>query len=132
MRSFLSRGKEGKTIVENTVDSLQELAVAVNKSLIDSRKSAIGDEKSAIDDGKSAIDMIKSAIEQQKYNEPSKANILKVYDEIEKNHIFGTKEIKEILDCSPSTARAVMTKLRDMKVVKAVSGKGKGKYVFIV
>ena len=132
MRSFLSRGKEGKTIVENTVDSLKELAVAVNKSLIDSRKSAIGDEKSAIDDGKSAIDMIKSAIEQQKYNEPSKANILKVYDEIEKNHIFGTKEIKEILDCSPSTARAVMTKLRDMKVVKAVSGKGKGTYVFIV
>ena len=132
MRSFLSWGKEGQTIVENTVDSLKELAVAVNKSLIDSRKSAIGDEKSAIDDGKSAIDMIKSAIEQQKYNEPSKANILKVYDEIEKNHIFGTKEIKEILDCSPSTARAVMTKLRDMKVVKAVSGKGKGKYVFIV
>lgn len=131
MRSFLSRGKEGKTIVENTVDSLKELAVAVNKSLIDSRKSAIGDEKSAIDDGKSAIDMIKSAIEQQKYNEPSKANILKVYDEIEKNQIFGTKEIKEILDCSPSTARAVMIKLRDMKVVKAVSGKGKGKYVFI-
>jgi hypothetical protein len=25
-----------------------------------------------------------------------------VYDEIEKNQIFGTKEIKEILDCSPS------------------------------
>ena len=57
---------------------------------------------------------IKSAIEQQKYNEPSKANILKVYDEIEKNQIFGTKEIKEILDCSPSTARAVIIKLRDM------------------
>lgn len=58
-------------------------------------------------------------------------NILKVYDEIEKNQIFGTKEIKEILDCSPSTARVVMTKLRDMKVVKAVNDKGKGKYVFI-
>ena len=54
-----------------------------------------------------------------------------MYDEIEKNQIFGTKEIKEILDCSPSTARAVMTKLRDMKVVKAENGKGKGKYVFI-
>ena len=53
-------------------------------------------------------------------------NILKGYDEIEKNQIFGTKEIKEILDCSPSTARAVMT-----KVVKVVNGKGKGKYVFI-
>ena len=58
-------------------------------------------------------------------------SLIKVYDEIEKNQIFGTKQIKEILDCSPSTARAVMTKLRDMKVVKVVNGKGKGKYVFI-
>lgn len=93
------------------------MAVAVNKSLIDYQKLAIGDKK--------------SAVKQQKYNEPSKANILKVYDEIEKNQIFGTKEIKEILNCSPSTARAVMIKLRDMKVVKAVNGKGKGKYVFV-
>lgn len=121
----------GKTIVEKTADSLKELALAASKSLFDSQKSAIGEEKSAIDNENSAVDMIKSAIEQQKYNEPSKANILKVYDEIEKNQIFGTKEIKEILGCSPSTARAVMAKLRDMKVVKAVNGKGKGKYVFI-
>lgn len=92
--------------------------------MIDYQKPAIGEEKSAIDDKKSAV-------EQQKYNEPSKANILKVHDEIEKNQIFGTKEIKEILNCSPSTARAVMIKLRDMKVVKAVNGKGKGKYIFV-
>lgn len=103
LQAVIYNSKVGKTIVEKTADSFKKLAV----------------------------DMIKSAIEQQKYNEPSKANILKVYDEIEKNQIFGTKEIKEILDCSPSTARAVMTKLRDMKVVKAENGKGKGKYVFI-
>lgn len=117
LQAVIYNSKVGKTIVEKTADSLKKLAVAVNKSLIDYQKPAIGEEK--------------SAIEQQKYNEPSKANILKVYDEIEKNQIFGTKEIKEILDCSPSTARAVMTKLRDMKVVKVVNGKGKGKYVFI-
>ena len=138
LQAVIYNSKVRKTIVEKTADSLKKLAVAVNKSLIDyqkpaigEEKSAIGEEKSAIDDKKSAVDMIKSAIEKKKYNEPSKANILKVYDEIEKNQIFGTKEIKEILDCSPSTARAVMTKLRDMKVVKAVNGKGKGKYVFI-
>lgn len=123
-QAVIYNSKVGKTIIEKTADSLKKLAVAVNKSLIDSQKPAIDDEKSA-------VDRIKSAIEQQKYNEPSKAKILRVYDEIEKNQIFGTKEIKEILDCSPSTARAVMTKLRDMKVVKAVNGKGKGKYVFI-
>ena len=131
LQAVIYNSKVGKTIVEKTADSFKKLAVAVNKSLIDYQRPAIGEEKSAIDDKKSAVDRIKSAIEQQKYNEPSKANILKVYDEIEKNQIFGTKEIKEILDCSPSTARAVMTKLRDMKVVKAVNGKGKEKYVFI-
>ena len=117
LQAVIYNSKVGKTIVEKTADSFKKLAVAVNKSSIDYQKPA--------------IDNKKSAVEQQKYNEPSKANILKVYDEIEKNQIFGTKEIKEILDCSPSTARVVMTKLRDMKVVKAVNGKGKGKYVFI-
>lgn len=116
--------KVGETIVEKNAASLEKVDVVVNKSLIDSQKSAIGHEKSAIGHEKSAI-------AQQKYNELSKANILKVYDVIEKNQIFGTREIAEILDCSPSTARAVMTKLRDMEVVKAVNGKGKGKYVFI-
>ena len=124
LQTVIYNSKAGKTIAEKTVDSLKKLGVAVNKSFNDSQKSAI-------DNKKSAIDMIKSAIAQQKYNEPSKANILKVYDEIEKNQIFGTKEIEEILACSPSTARAVMKKLRDVKVVKAVNGKGKGKYVFI-
>ena len=131
LQTVIYNSKAGKTIAEKTVDSLKKLGVAVNKSFNDSQKSAIDNKKSAIDNKKSAIDMIKSAIAQQKYNEPSKANILKVYDEIEKNQIFGTKEIEEILACSPSTARAVMKKLRDVKVVKAVNGKGKGKYVFI-
>ena len=53
------------------------------------------------------------------------------YTLAELDEIPSPKEIKEILDCSPSTARVVMTKLRDMKVVKAVNDKGKGKYVFI-
>ena len=93
LQAVIYNSKVGKTIVEKTADSLKKLAVAVNKSLIDYQKPAI---------------------EKKKYNEPSKANILKVYDEIEKNQIFGTKEIKEILDCSPSTARAVIIKLKDM------------------
>ena len=131
LQTVIYNSKAGKTITEKNADSLKKLGVAVNKSFNDSQKSAIDNKKSAIDNKKSAIDMIKSAIAQQKYNEPSKANILKVYDEIEKNQIFGTKEIEEILACSPSTARAVMKKLRDVKVVKAVNGKGKGKYVFI-
>ena len=75
----------GKTIVKKTAYSLIKLALAVNKSLIDSQKPLIGEEKSAIDDKKSAVDRIKSAIEQQRYNGTLKAYIFKEYDEIEKN-----------------------------------------------
>lgn len=53
---------------------IKKLALAVNKSLIDSQKLAIREEK--------------SAIEQQRYNATLKANILKEYDEIEKKRIF--------------------------------------------
>lgn len=71
----------GKTMVEKTSDSFRLLAVAVNQLVIDSQKPAIENEKRAVDD-------IKSAIEQQKYNEPTKVNILKVYDEIDENKII--------------------------------------------
>ena len=73
----LTDAKAPRKISAIYADSLKKLAVAVNKSLIDSRKSAIG--------------IIKSAIEQKKYNELLKADIM-VYDEIKKNQIFGTKE----------------------------------------
>ena len=57
--------------------ALKKLAVAANKLLIDSQKLAM---------------------EQRKYNELSKANIFKVYNEIEKNQILGTGEIAKIED----------------------------------
>ena len=93
-------------------------------------KVGYSDKKSAIEDKKLTIDLIKSMIEQQKYKEPTKANIIKVYEEIDENQIFGTREIEGILGCSPSTARAVMIKLQEINMVKSIVGKGKGKYIF--
>lgn len=111
--------------------NIERVGYSEEKSAIENEKSAIGSQKSAIKGEKLAIDKIKSAIEQQKYNEPTKENILKVYDEIDTNQIFGTKEIEKILGCSSSTARAIMTKLREIKVVAEVKGNGKGKYRFV-
>lgn len=62
---------------------------------------------------------------------PQKANIIKVYNEIEKKQIFGTKEIEVILGCSSSTARAVMAKLRDMNDCYSSKRQRKGKiYIY--
>ncbi len=54
-------------------------------------------------------------------------NILKVYEEIETNQIFGAPEIERVLKCSTSTVKNVMKKLREMGVVE----ESKGKYTFI-
>lgn len=44
---------------------------------------------------------------------------------------FGAGEVVKILNCSPSTARKIMLKLREIEVVREVKGKGKGKYRFV-
>ena len=72
----------------------------------------------------------KSAIKEKNYKEPTQRNIVQVYDLIDGNQIFGTREIVEILNCSSSTAREIMSKLREIKVVREIKGKGKGKYRF--
>lgn len=74
LQAVIYNSKDRKIIVEKNAYSLKNLALAVNKSLIDSQKPAIGEEK--------------LAIEQLRYNGTLKANILKEYDEIEKKRIF--------------------------------------------
>lgn len=123
--TFMLQAVIYNTNVEETGDSPEKLAIDVNKSAISTRKSAIEMQRPA-------IEVIKSAIEKQKYNKPTRVNILKVYDEIDENQIFGTKEIEDILDCSASTARALIVKFREMQVVESVVGKGKGKYIFVI
>ena len=112
-----------QTIIRNT-----KLVDENKKSAIDVGKSAFEDEKSAIDTQKLAIDVLKSAIKEKNYKEPTQRNLIQVYELIDGNQIFGTREIVEILNCSSSTAREIMSKLREMKVVCEIKGKGKGKY----
>ncbi len=100
------------------------IGIDIGEPEIEYKKSAIGTRKSAIGE-------LKSAIDKANYNKPTKTNIMKLYNEIESSRIFGTKDIERILDCSSSTSRAVMAKLRDLEVVISVEGKGKGKYMFI-
>lgn len=58
-------------------------------------KDAYLSEKLTIESKKLSFQNIKFAIESQNYNEPTK-NILKIYEEIETNQIFGAPEIESI------------------------------------
>ena len=94
-------------------------------------KSAFQSKKSAFQPIKPAFDILMSAIQAQNYKEPTQKNIVQIYETIDANQIFGTKEITQILGCSPSTSREIMSKLRELEIVVEVKGKGKGKYRFI-
>lgn len=117
-----------QAVIYNT--NVEKVSYSDEKLSIEGKKLAIQNEKLTIDKQKTDFDMIKLAIDKQSYNEPTKKNILVVYEEIEVNQVFGAPEIESILNCSTSTAKNVMKKLRDMGVVEVVKGKGKGKYVF--
>ena len=89
-------------------------------------------QNSAIETQKSAIGKVRLMMRDLKYNEPTRNNIEKVYSSIKANQVFGSADIKAILNCSDSTARPIIAKLRDeVKAIVAVNGQGKAKYRFI-
>ncbi len=116
----------------------QNSAIGADDSAIEGQNSAIGVDDSATEGRNSTIahdsrilDMINLAIENNNYGESTKNKMNLICHAIEKGQIFGTAEITQIVGCSPSTAREILKKLRNMGVIKEVKGKGKGRYVFI-
>lgn len=108
------------------------------KSVFKGGKSVFGDEKSVfegenrpIQEGNLTIDEIKSILETCNYSVPTKRKIMKVYKELGGNQIFSASDVVTILNCAPSTAGIIMTKLKDIQVITPVKGKGKGKYRFV-
>ena len=57
-------------------------------------------------------------------------SVIKLYDDIDFKQIFGRKEVQEILKCSYRNAGYTITKMVELGILEAVTGKGKGKYVF--
>ena len=96
---------------------------------IDTEDVAIDTKDVAIGNQKVTLKNLKLRLDEQNYLEATKQNILSIYDEIETNQIFGTKEISDILHFSSSGARRVLNKIIDTGVVTSV--KGKGRYRFL-
>jgi len=117
-----------QTVIHNA--NIGKSEIDAQNPEIGDKKPEIGNQKPEIENIKLSFDAIKWEIEKHKYNEPTVNNILKIYDEIDTNQIFGASDVKRILDCSSSTSSEIMSKLREMGVVKEIKGKGKGKCRF--
>ena len=120
------------TMFRKVSDSKAEnSAIEKRISAIQGESSAIEGQTSAIQVQKLVIEAFSSAIQKMNYKEPTPTNLMRVYDAIDTSQVFGSSEIVEILDCSSSTAREVIKKLKDMQTVVVVKGQGKGKVRFL-
>ena len=63
---------------------------------------------------------------------PTIAKINKLCDNIKVNEVFGSKLVTQILNCSETQARAIINKLKELRLIMPVAKQGKGKYIFIV
>lgn len=116
-----------QTVIYNNTNQTNEKA----NPTIYAKNPTLQDKKPELDIKKLKIENLKAAIAEQKYFTRTKENLLKVYDFVETNQVFGAPEVKEILGCTTTASKDIMKKLRDMCVVTEVKGRGKGKYRFV-
>ena len=113
----------------------EKVADLDQKLPIDTKKVADSDQNGKVREQnlpiKLSAESFIQAYSDKGYNEPTILYLRKIYDQIEVNQVFGSTYIMKMLDCSERTARNLLTKLKDMKVIVAVTGKGKGMYRFI-
>ncbi len=78
------------------------------------------------------VETVAKLIEGNSINKPTMDNIFKVYENIEANQIFSLSNVEEILKCSNTTAKRVMSLLREGGIIVKVKAKGagRGKYRF--
>ena len=104
------------------------LSAAFEKSAVQTEKVGGLDENPAV--SKIEFSKIADLCSEMGYSKPTITNIEILYRNVDVNQVFGAAYIKMILSCADSTARGLISKLRDMKVVVSVAGKGKGMYRF--
>ena len=110
---------------ENVADSVQKLPIDIEKVADSARNGNVKDQNLPIKLSKVSFIQMYS---DKGYNEPTILYLQEIYNQIEVNQVFGSSYIMKILDCSERTARNLLKKLKDMGVVIAVTGKGKGMY----
>ena len=66
----------------------------------------------------------------KKYNISSREKIKTLYNAINEGQSFSAATVRQITGCADSTARSLISKLKDIEVVVPVQGKGKGVFRF--
>ncbi|MBR3251458.1 MAG: Fic family protein [Erysipelotrichaceae bacterium] len=96
---------------------------------IGTEKPDIGTEKQDIETEKPDIERIKPYIEKS-FRSKTAENIIKLYQELSNQTVFGRSDVMKILGLKHSRASGLLNDMLSNKIIEPVSGYGKGKYRF--
>jgi ATP-dependent DNA helicase RecG len=117
--------------MEKIVESLEKLPIKEADATESSKKLPIKESMVSESSEKLPIKISMGAYtdsyRDKGYSEPIILSLMAIYNDIEVNQVFGSAYFMKILECSESTARRLLAKLKEMNVVIEVAGIGKGR-----
>ena len=117
--------------MEKIVESLEKLPIKEADATESSKKLPIKEPVASKSSEKLPIKISMGAYtdsyRDKGYSEPTILSLMTIYNDIEVNQVFGSAYFMKILECSESTARRLLAKLKEMNVVIEVAGIGKGR-----
>ena len=119
------------TMFRKVASGDEKVAVDDRKLVVEDKKVAIENQKLAVEGKKVAIDRLKEKIYSLSGNNKTKENVEKVLLEISIDDVFGRTEIANILGVSDTAAGNLINKMKEVGLIEAVEGYGKGKYKFV-
>ena len=112
--------------VFDTAASITSVVIPVNEEYLELKQTAKAKKNFGIQD---QFQDLRERIQASGFSKTTKHNLIVLHEKIG-DEIFGNSRVAEILQCSKTTATTYIEKLYNIKVIKPVEGKGKGKYRF--
>ena len=116
--------------LETAWTTSRESTIENERTDYEGEKLAIGGEKPGSGRKKLAIDKIYELCKAQNYSRPTMEAILKVYENTDIDGVVSAPDVQRITQCSASTSKNIMNKLKTIGVLIVLTGHGKGKYRF--
>ena len=120
----------------NEKNVLSNRVMHISGKFIEDEKSDIEDEKVDIDDKKVDIDNEKVDIEAKlaaihiEMSDILKNHIIRLYNSLDEEAIFGRSDLEKFTDVKASRASELIKTMYEMGLIESVKGHGKGKYRF--
>lgn len=112
--------------------TIKKVSVGIEKVLNDTKKVLNDTEKASNVQEKVLFDKLNYILENSAATRIMKNNILKLFEGLDENQVFGQKEVMEILNCGISNAGKVIGAMKELQIIQPVKEKGNGRYVFYI